>query len=850
MMAFWRSIALPVRFAARDLRGGLAGLRILIACIALGVGAIVGVNSLSRSLGEGLSREGRVILGADASFSLIHRELADDERAFLARRGTLSTIAYLRGMARADRGEATLVEVKAVEPGWPTLGEAKFTPEIRAETALSQQEGVYGAAAEQTLLDRLGLKIGDGLSLGALHLQLRAVLVAEPDQLGAGLGFGPRLLISREALAATDLVQPGSLVRWTTRVLMPGPPSDQAVKEFIAAAKEKFPQAGWETRERSNISPDFSRNLERFAQFLTLAGLASLIVGGVGVANAAQAFIERKRETLAILKTIGASGASAYAVAAIEFLAVSLIGVIAGLIVGAFMPFGIGALFGDLLPFPLAPAIFPGELALGAFYGIMTAFVFSTPGLGKAHDLPVSALFRNLIEPGSSWPRWRYVAMTILAGAALGAGVIGASPQKNVALIAILSIVAGMIILRGVAYGVMSLARAAPRAGPLAWRMALANLHRPGALTASVLSSLGLGLAVLIALGLVDANLRSQLRPAVKSQTPDLYFLDVRSADAGAFHDFLNSQAPEAKIVEAPMMRGRFMRIGDVAVENVKAKESVAWVLEGDRGVTFSAAPPQGAEIVEGQWWGKDYEGPPLVSLEAGIAEGLGLKLGDSVTVNVLGRNITAKIANLRRVNWRSFAINFVLVFSPNSFRGAPYSLLLSAALPAASGPALEAPLVRAVAKSFPGVVSIRVGEALAQIESLAGKLAFAIRSASLIALASSVLVLAGALAASRRARLADAVVLKILGATRRALVGAFLLEYALLGAAASIFALAAGSAAAAAIIVFVMNLEFSFSAGPAVGASLAGLLATVILGMIGAWRILGQRPAAYLRDL
>ena len=839
-----------LRFAARDLRGGLGGLRVFIACIALGVAAIVGVNSLSRSLGEGLTREGRVILGGDASFSLIHRELSDAERAFLGARGTLSTVATMRGMARAGDGEAALVEVKAVEPGWPQLGQATLAPAMDVEAALAPKDGVYGVAAEAALLDRLGLRIGDALKLGEATLAIRAVLVAEPDRLGGGIGLGPRLLLARQALDATGLVQPGSLVRWTTRVLMPGPPAQADVLVLLDAAKANFPEAGWETRERSAISPDFTRSLERFTEFLSLVGLASLIVGGVGVANAAQGFVERKRETLAILKTIGASGGEVFALAMAEFLAVALIGVAIGLGIGAAAPFAVDRLFGDLLPFPLAPAIFAREIALGAFYGLMTALAFSTPSLGRAHDLKVTELFRSLIERRGSWPRWRYVALTGVAAALLAGAAIAASPQKSVAVWAVAALVLAMALLRAVAWAVMALARRAPPRGPVEWRMAVASLHRPGALTPSILSSLGLGLGVLVALTLVDVSLRGQLRQTQPGKTPSFYFLDVRSPELPGFRAFLAQKAPDAGIVEVPMMRGRFMKIGDVPVERVHAKESAAWALEGDRGITFAETEPEGSELVAGAWWPRGYDGPPLVSLESEVADGLGLKLGDSVTVNVLGRNVAAQVANLRKVNWRSFAINFVMVFSPNAFTGAPHTVLVSAAFPAGVGAGRELALAHDLAKAYPAVVSVRVSEALAQVEQLVGKLATAIRAASGVALLTSVLVLAGALSANRRARLGDAVILKILGATRRRLVAAFLIEYALLGSVAALFGLLAGAAAAAGIVIFVMKLDFAFAAGPAFAAAFGALTLTVALGMAGAWRILGQKPAAFLREL
>jgi putative ABC transport system permease protein len=839
------------RLAARDLRGGFEGLRIFLACIALGVAAIVAVNSLARALEDGLARDGRVILGGDASFSLIHRELDPEERAFLASRGDLSTVATLRAMARDSRGDATLVDLKAVGPDWPRLGRAEFDPAISPAAAFAPRGDTFGAAVDDLLLDRLGLKVGDGFDLGELHLEIRARILSEPDRLGTGIGFGARVLTSVAALRASGLIQPGSLIRWTTRVLMnPGgpPASESEVKALLAEAEAKFPEAGWEARSRSAVSPDFSRDLDRFGEYLALVGLISLTVGGVGVANAAQGFIERKRGTLAILKALGASGGAVVTLALLEFLVVASIGVAVGVILGAATPYLVGWIAGAALPYPLAPGIYPREIALGSIYGLLTALTFSLAPLGRAHDLPVSALFRDLIADDRGRPRPRYALAAVATAAALAGLAILTSPQRSVAIVVAVATALALIALRCLAAAAMTLARRAPSARSVEWRMAIANLHRPGSPTPSVVISLGLGLAVLVALTLVEANLRAQLHPSAEG-APNFYFLDVRSGQLSAFRDFLDTSAPGADVEEAPMMRGRIVKIGDVDAADFKAGEKAAWVLEGDRGVTFADSPPAGAKIVAGQWWPRDYDGPPLVSLEADIASGLGLKVGDELTVNVLGRNVTAKIANLRKVNWRTFAINFVMVFSPNTFAGAPHSVLVTAALAKSAPPGAELALLKATASRFPEVASVRVGEALAAVEALVGKLGEAIRAASGVALGTSVLVLAGALASNRRARIADAVVLKVLGATRGRLIATFLIEYLVLGAATAAFGVGAGALAAYVVVARVMDFQFEFTWAPALAAAGAGLVLTIALGMIGAWRILGQKPAAFLRE-
>lgn len=843
-------LASLARLAARDLRGGFQGLRIFLACIAIGVAAIVGVNSLARSLQDGLAREGRTLAGGDASFSVIHRQLSAEERGWLAAHGKLDDVANMRAMARNGAGDATLADVKAVGPDWPPLGEAVFAPPAAPAGALAETDGVYGAEVDDILLDRLGLKVGDGFEIGDLKLVIRGQIVKEPDRLAAGIGFGARVLISQQALDASGLVQPGSLVRWTTRVVMnPGgaPASEAQVKAMVEAAKKAFPQAGWEVRSRSNVSPEFSRNIDRFGEFLALVGLISLVVGGVGVGNAAQGFLERKRASLAILKALGASGAEIVAVAAIEFLVVSGVGVAIGLCVGAAVPYLVAGLAAAALPYPIQPGVYPGQLALGALYGFLTALAFSILPLGRAHDLPATALFRDLIAADAPRTRKRYAVFAALAAAALAFVGIAASPQRSVAVTVVVATVVALILLRGVAWAAMAAARALPRRGPMEWRLAISNLHRPGAPTPAVVLSLGLGLAVIVALTLVDVNLRAQLRPGVEG-TPDFYFVDIRSTQTDAFKSFLMKEAPDARLSEAPMMRGRIVRVAGVASENVHPAENAQWVLEGDRGITFAATPPKGSELTGGAWWPADYAGPPLVSVDGEIAKGLGLKLGDMLTVNVLGRDVTAQVANFRKVDWSSFAINFVLVFSPNTFRGAPHSVLMTAESPPGAPAAAEVKLVRDAAREFPDVVTVRVKEALSTVEALVAKLDLAIRAAAGVALATAVLTLAGALAANARARLMDAVTLKILGATRARLIAASLVEYATLGAATAAFGVGAGALCAYVIVAYVMKFEFEFAFAPALAAALGGLALTVALGLIGAWRTLGRKPAEALR--
>jgi putative ABC transport system permease protein len=839
------------RFAFRELRGGIRGFYVLILCIALGVMAIAGVGSFSESLTGGLAREGRTILGGDAAFSLIHREASESERQFLQSRGQVSVAATMRAMARASADKMSLVEIKAVDGAYPLVGATLSEPSLPLADALAERNNVFGALADPALLVRLDLEPGARITVGATTFEIRAALRNEPDKLAGGIGFGPRLLISEAGLRATGLVQPGSLVRWHYRVKLPdNDASDRAAGALVSAAGKQLPEAGWEVRTRSNASPALERNVERFTQFLTLVGLTALLVGGVGVANAVKSHLDRKRDTIAAMKSLGATGTRVFVIYLTQVLALAAIGAVIGLAVGAALPFAISSLFGRVIPLPMDPVLHPGQLALALLYGLMTALAFAIWPLGRAHDIPVSALFRDHIDSKGRWPRRQYVIATIVAGCTLAALAILLAYDKRIAAIFVAAAAATFVALRLIASLIMVVARKLPHARITALRLAIANIHRPGALTPTIVLSLGLGVALLVTVVEIDGNLRRQFEAALPDKAPACYFVDIQAQDAERFDAFIKARAPEARLERVPMLRGRIVAANGIKAEDLKPPPNIAWVLQSDRGITYTGEIPQGSRLVEGQWWDADYQGPPMISFEKKIAEGLNLKIGDPVTVNVLGRNITANIANMRTVDWQGLGINFVLVYSPNAFRGAPHTHIATLSYPGGSTLQQETALLKAVADAFPQVTTVRVKDALDAVGGIVANLVLAIRGASIVTLLAAALVLAGALAASHHHRVYDAVILKTLGATRARLLAAYSLEYCLLGLVTALFGVAAGSVAAWLVTTKVMDLAFVWLLWPALAAATAALVITVVFGLIGTFSALSHKPAPVLRNL
>ncbi len=848
-------VSVAIRLAWRDLQGGFKGFQIFIACIALGVASIVAIGSTARSVSESLMREGRTILGGDISLSLIHRELAPAERSWLTSKGRVSSVAVMRAMARANDNQTTLVEVKAVDESYPILGRLKTEPAAELSTLTAKSEGVFGLLAEEALAARLDIKIGDRLRIGDGEFALRALIVGEPDKLAGGVGLGPRVIISQVALRETGLLQPGSLTRWLYRLIVETETSrkeasDDVIEALVEEAETRFPDSGWQVRSRANASPQFTRNLERFSLFLTLVGLTALSIGGIGVANAIRGFVERKATDFATLKSIGATGAYVFVVSLIEVLFATSIGVAIGVGLGSAAPFALAFFSGSSLPIPFIPHFFIGEAASGALYGLLAALTFAVLPLGRCHDVPVSKLFRARVNKSAGPLRARYIILASIASASLFLVILFSASNKKSALIYVLSILAVFIVLRSLGGMVVWIARSMPKPSPLLARLALANLHRPSALTIPLVMSLGLGLTVLVALMVVDTNIRGQIRGEVATKAPSFFFIDIPSQEASSFETFIEKLAPHAIVERVPMMRGRFVQLNETPADKIPAKENAAWILEGDRGITYSNEPPQHSRVIAGDWWPTGYTGAPLVSLDAEIADGLGAKIGDNVVLNVMGRNVTARIANLRKVEWRSFGINFVFVFSPNTFAGAPHMHLATASLEQKDR-ALELVIVKEVAKAYPHVVSVRVQDTLDAIISIAEQLTFAIRGITGVTLVAALLVLGGALAASQRSRISDAVILKTLGTTRLRLLTVYLIEFAALGLIASLFALVFGGFAAWAILTRIMRIDtIAWPAETMILTVIGTLAVTLLLGLGATWRILGQKPSRHLRDL
>ena len=842
-------LALALGLARRELRGGLKGFRVFIACLTLGVAAIAAVGSLSAAVDTALKEDARALLGGDVDLTLTHREASPAEAEALRDAGAVSTAAELRAMARAadpaqGSGRRLLVELKAVDGRYPLYGSLELSPARAPADALAGRDGAFGAVADPEVLDRLGLKLGDRIKVGDAVYALNATIEREPDRGSGAFILGPRLMVASASLPATGLIQPGSLVHYHYRLKLPPTLDARAWLDRLAL---RCPDAGWRARSLYSAAPRLERFLDRIGLFLTLVGLTALLVGGIGIANAIKAYLDGRTTTIAILKCLGAPGGLVFRIYLLQTLAIAAGGILLGEALGAAVPFLLSGLLARYLPVVARVALYPQPLLLAAAYGVLTTLAFTLWPLSQARDVPAAHLFRSLVAPLRRWPRPAYGAALVAAAAALAALTVLSAAERGIALWFVGGALATLAAFRLAAWLIALLARRAGRADMMSgWptlRLALANLHRPGAPTPSVVPSLGVGLTLLVAVGLVEGNIAREITERLPESAPAYYFIDIQPNEIAGFDQAVRSVPGTSDLEQVPSLRGRITQINGVPAERAKIDPRSAWVLDGDRGITYAATPPRGVRIVAGQWWPRDYAGPLLVSLDAEAAKDFGLGIGDTITVNVLGREVTARITSLREIDWSTLGINFVMLFSPGVLENAPQTYIATVK----ATPSAEEPVLRAVTDRFANITAIRVKDALEAAMRVLGNVGAAVRVTALFTLIAGTLVLGGAIAAEHRRRVYDAVVLKVLGATRRKLLATFLIQYFCLGTAAAAVAAAIGTLAAFLVVTRLMHGEWSFLPSSVATTILGTTLLTLLLGFAGIWRALGQRPAPLL---
>ncbi|TPG48428.1 FtsX-like permease family protein [Roseomonas nepalensis] len=828
------------RLARRELRGGVRGLRIVLACLALGVAAIAAVGTLRAAVQAGLEADGARLMGGDV-LAANSRPFPPEALAWAeARGGRVSRLVLTRSMAVAPSGERTLVELKAADDAYPLYGELALDPPGPLGAGPGELPPV---ALDPLVAQRLGLSPGAVVRIGDARFRYRGAIVSEPDKAAGAAVLGPRAIIPLAALEAAGLVQPGSLVTYEMRTALPPGADARAVADALRA--QPFADGGWRVRDSSQGQPGVTRFLDQAASFLVLAGLTALLVGGIGVATGVRSWLEQRARTIATLRCLGAPAGAIFATYLIQVLGLALLGIVIGLVAGYALTALAAVALAGALPVPPRLGFYPLPLALAAAYGLLTALAFALWPLGRARDIPGAALFRDNLLPDARRPRPGLVLANAAAVAALIALVVGTAERPLFALWFCLAALGTLGLFRLAAAGLQAVARRLPVRRRPSLRLGLANLHRPGAPTSLMLVSLGIGLSTLAAIALIQGNLRKQISESLPDAAPSFYFIDIQSDQAAEFDRVARAVPGVTEVRRVPSLRARIAKVNGVPADQVQATEETRWALRGDRGLTYAAAPPEGTRVVQGAWWPADYRGEPLVSLDDNLARGWKAGPGSTITVNVLGRDIDLKVASTRDIEWRGLGLNFSMIASPGMLEAAPHTHIATVR----GDPAQDGNLLRAVTDALPNVTGIRVRDALDALAVLLQRLGTALSSTAALTLVSGLLVLAGAVAAGQRRRIRDAVVLKTLGASRSQIRRAWLVEFGLLGLVAGLVAAAVGTLASWGVTRFVMRTDWTFLPGTLAVTILLCIALTLAMGYAGTALALRAKAAPLLRN-
>ena len=827
------------RFARREMQGSVRRFRVFLGALLLGVAAIGTVGSVADSMRNGIDNNARVLLGGDIELSSRHTP-PDAEIISMAKTyGTVSHVVQMRAMLQgADLRK--LVELKAVDDKWPLVG----TAEIEGAPSLPVALADSGIVADPSLLRALDLKIGDQARLGDTTVRIAGKLLTEPDRSISFVSFGPRILISQDTLLKTGLQQPGSFISYKTRLTLDNPVDNDAATK---ALQTRTQNTHVRVRNLLDAAPGFDTFINQAEIFLVLVGLTALLIGGLGVAGAVRAWLISRMPVIATLKCLGAPSKLIFRVYLLQVMSIAMLGVIAGVVVGAITPLFAIHILSSYVTVPLDITIYPQPLLIAAGFGIGTSFLFALWPLAKAQEVRAAHLFRGLNDMPGGLPKPLYLGISLIVVLALGILAFLATNNLLMTISFIGGSILSLFLLAGLGDAMVFVLRRVPAPHIVPVRLALSAITRPGSPVRSMVIAFGLGLSVLVAVSVSEANLNRQIDARVAEDAPAWFFIDIQPHQIDAFETTAGSITGISNISKTPMLRGRVSALNGVPSSQIVAPPSAEWVLRGDRALTWSATPPTGSNIVEGAWWPADYKGEPLVSMAKDEADEFGLVLGDTISVNVLGRNVTAKIANFREIEWQSFNINFLFVLTPGVLDKAPHSWI---ATTDATDDDASAAVERAITSQFSNISAVSVKEAVSLAQRVISLLGGAVQLTALVTLVAGIAVLAGTVASTEAQRLSDSVILKVLGATRLSISIAWFLEYAFLGILAGIAAAIIGSLASYGLVDRILNIKFELDIMLVLVTTLAGAGATALLGLAGAVKTLGYKPGPLLREV
>jgi putative ABC transport system permease protein len=833
--------------AVREVRASPRRLLLLTTSVAVGVAALVAINSFTANLRESVHRQAQALLGADLSLESRQPLPPSAGRlidTLVGRGAEEARVTNFSAMAYVPRTDGTrLVQVAAIRGGYPFYGRIRTEP----DAAWSQLQSARQVVVDPSLLTALRARVGDTLALGEARFVISGTVVSAPGNVGLRAAFGPRVFIPARFLEETRLLGFGARAEYEAYLRLPAGISAEAIAE-----EHQTRLQGERVRLRT-VADDRERlneTLSRLTGYLGLVALIALLLGGIGVASAVVVFIRQRMETIAVLRCLGATGRRVLAVYGVEAAGMALAGSLVGAAVGVGFQQALPGLLAELLPVDVETSVSWSAIALGVGMGLWVALVFALfPLLSVRRVPPLAALRRDYeAEPRPRDP-WRWVVSVALVASTVALAAIQVGSLRQGAIFAA-GVAVALLVLWAASWALVRGARRwLPPGWPYLWRQGLSNLHRPSNQTVTVVLAIGFGAFLLGTLVLVQLNLLQQLRLTGGPARPNLVLFDIQPDQLSAIQRELRdaglSSAAPVPIVPMRLasVKGRPVR-GILSDTSDTGAGSGSWAFRREYRSTYRDTLVASERLTAGRWWGET--GPlPGISVESGLAQELEVGLGDEIVWDVQGIRIPTRVTSLREVDWARFEPNFFVVFEPGSLEGAPHTLVT---LTRIDQPAARGSFQRRLAERLPNVTTLDLSVVQEALERLVDRVVLAIRFMAAFTLATGTLVLIGALATSRFQRIREGALLRTLGATRSQLFRIVLAEYFALGAMAAAVAALLSATAAWALARWVFEGRFSPQPVPLGGLVLGVVALTVVVGLVNSREVIRRTPLEVLR--
>jgi putative ABC transport system permease protein len=851
-----------IRVALIDLRGDLRRFGILLACLALGTATIAGVSSVGDALKGAILHNANTLMGGDLQVNRADRRATPEEFGYFKTLGqvTETISSNSRADAMDDSGNTAFLDIYAVDDLYPLYGDVispQLKPGQKPADLLALKDGAYGAIVDPVILDRLGIEMGGHFKINGTEFEVRGLLGSLPNSALRGLHLGLTTLMSIEGQQANPDTRPplpGLLTQFSYKIKLNPDQGDYTIaKPKVVEHFKADPE--WKVQSPYDAAGTLARFYDLFVRFLLIVGLSSLLVGGVGIFNAVSAYIQERQRSIATLRSLGATGPRILVHFFTQVGIMSLVGIVLGLVIGAGLTAAALPVLGRILAVDLPPSIEWGSLLNALLFGILAAFAFSYIPLVRAEKLRPAMLFRTVGTSVQSLKTREYLDPWVIGPLLLaGLGIFGLAwwTTQDFSLVGYyaVGVIAAYLLLSFAGRGLQFVLRALPAMPNATFRNAFRGIYRSGSPAPTVIMSLGLGLAMLLVIVILSVNLREQLVGQVTKDAPTFVATDLFDDEVVDLQSFLDSTGQVTEFMHSPMIRAAITKVNGVPSEQIRDRKDIpgeaAYMVTGEILMTWRDDLPADSTVTAGAWWPKGYSGPPMVSLRDEDAKGLGVKPGDKLELTLFGESFDVTVANLRDFQFQS-GLNFLVTATPGTFDAFPGTNL--ATIKAAEGH--EKDVERALARKYPDITFLPVGEALNQAAGILGQLSTAVNIVGGLAVLNGLLVLAGTMAAGRKQRESDAVVNKVLGSTRGNVISVFALEYALLGGFAALLSMIVGIAGAFAIVKGAqMDVGFGVNPMLVVGVLVGSIILTIITGALTTWSALSTKPAQYLRAL